>query len=356
MADHPHPDTDHPTTMLAAVFRGARQVTVEPWPTPALGPADVLVEVDHCGVCGSDIHIILEGWGQAPEGGGVEGHEWSGTIAVVGPEVDGWAVGDRVVGRPGGCGECRFCQAGRISLCDRRGQPSSGPWQGAFATYIREPANRLSRVPDGLSLRAAALTEPLAVALHGVTRSGVQPGQRALVTGAGPIGALVTAALLAKGVEDVTVSEPFELRRALVEKLGARTVHPDDLVAPTFPMTLVDEPFDVALECSGRADAMQAALSQLGKGGTLVLVGAGMKPPRFDPNRILLNELTITGAYVYDAGGFAAALDLLASGAVPADLLTEPDDVPLDGLVEALEDLAGGRRAGKVMIVPTKGV
>jgi (R,R)-butanediol dehydrogenase/meso-butanediol dehydrogenase/diacetyl reductase len=345
---------DLPDTMLAAVFRGARQVTVEPWPTPTLGAQDVLVEVDHCGVCGSDIHIILEGWGQAPEGGAVEGHEWSGTVAAVGPDVAGWAVGDRVVGRPGGCGECRYCRAGRISLCEGRGQPS-GPWQGAYATYIREPSTRLTRVPDGLSLRAAALTEPLAVALHGVTRSGVQPGQRALVTGAGPIGALVTAALLAKGVEDVTVSEPFERRRALVEKIGARSIHPDELVAPQFPMTLVDEPYDVALECSGRADAMQAGLSQLGKGGTLVLVGAGMKQPRFDPNRILLNELTITGAYIYDTGGFDAALELLASGAVPADLLIEPDDVPLDGLLDALEDLARGERAGKVMIVPTKG-
>jgi (R,R)-butanediol dehydrogenase/meso-butanediol dehydrogenase/diacetyl reductase len=344
-----------PDTMLAAVYRGNRTVNVESWPTPSVGPLDVLVAVDHCGVCGSDIHLILEGWGQVPETGAVEGHEWSGTVAAVGTDVDGWSVGDPVVGRPGGCGHCRFCQAGRPSLCDRRGAPTGGSWQGAFATFIREPADRLSRVPNGLSLRAAALTEPLAVALHGVTRSGVRPGQRALVTGAGPIGALVTAALFAKGITDVTVSEPFDLRRSLVEKLGAHSVHPDELVTPGGPMDLVAEPYDVALECSGRADAMQAALGQLDKGGSLVLVGAGIKPPRFDPNRILLNELMITGAFVYDVGGFDDALGLLASGAVPVDVVTEAGDVPLDGLIDALEGLARGQLAGKVMIVPTKG-
>src|SRR5207248_10758786 len=121
---------------------------------------------------------------------------------------------------------------------------------------------------------------------------------------------------------------------------------------PAMPMDLVDEPYDVVLECSGRAEAMESALSQLARGGRLVLVGAGVHAPRLDNNRILLNELLVTGAYNYDAGGFAAALALLGSGALPVDLLIEPDDVPLSGLLDAMHRLESAELAGKVVVNP----
>src|SRR5262249_32277951 len=188
------------------------------------------------------------------------------------------------------------------------------------------------RVPPGLSMRAAALAEPLAVALHGLTRGGVRDGQRVLVTGAGPIGALSVAAARARGVSDIVGSEPHPAPRALAARLGATAVAPDVLGKPRMPFDLVDDPFDVVLECSGHAAAMEAGLAQLKRGGTLVLVGAGMDRPRFDNNRILLNELVITGAFVYDPDGFPRALELLASPDFPTDLVIEPDDVSLDGL------------------------
>ena len=109
---------------------------------------------------------------------------------------------------------------------------------------------------------------------------------------------------------------------------------------------------DVVLECSGKKAAMEAGFSQLRRGGTLVLVGAGIEPPTFDPNRLLLNELTVCGSFVYDAGGFEAALDLLASGAFDVDLLIDPTDVPLEGVGDALLGLASGSIAGKVMVRP----
>lgn len=97
---------------------------------------------------------------------------------------------------------------------------------------------------------------------------------------------------------------------------------------------------------------MEAGLGRLARGGTLVLVGNGIDPPRFDPNRILLNELVVTGSFVYDAGGFEAALALLASGRLPLDDLVEPDDVGLDGLLPAMQGLAAGRIARKVLVAP----
>jgi threonine dehydrogenase-like Zn-dependent dehydrogenase len=335
-----------PATMPVAVF-GRRSVTVEERAVPVLEPHDVLVEVGHCGVCGSDLHFVIDGWGRP---GSIGGHEWSGVVAAVGSDVTRWSVGDRVVGGIHSCGSCRYCLAGRPTLCTGRGRVGSGEWQGAFAGYVREHEEALNRIPQGLSPRVAALTEPLAVALHGITLSGARPGQRILVTGAGPIGSLVTAALLARGLTDVTVSEPGERRRQLAAELGATTVTPDQLVTPDWPSSVVGAPFDAVLECSGRASAMEAALGQLAAAGTLVLVGAGIDPPRFDPNRIILNELVVTGAFCYDAHGFTDSLDLLAGGRLDTDRLIEGEDVPLSGLLDAMEGLAAGEIAGKVMV------
>jgi 2-desacetyl-2-hydroxyethyl bacteriochlorophyllide A dehydrogenase len=248
-----------------------------------------------------------------------------------------------------------MCVAGRPSLCADRDTPGIGPEQGGFATYKVAPAAELLDLPEGLDPRAAALAEPLAVALHGIHQGHVRRGQRVLVLGAGPIGALTIAALRALGIDEVSCAEPAEHRRALAQAVGATAVvHPADLVVPSIaePGLVVDGAVDVVLECSGKAAAMEAGLAQLVRGGTLVLVGAGIEPPRFDPNRILLNELVITGAFTYDQGGFEQSLELLASGALPVDLLVEPEAVPLDGLLDAMRGLADGSIAGKVLVRP----
>lgn len=350
--------TELPATMPAAVFQGIRDVSVEDRPVPTVGPDDVLIEVSHCGICGSDLHFIVH-WPGAGKPGSVEGHEFSGTIVAVGERVTGWEVGTQVVGGPTPrCGRCEYCLEQRPSLCTDRGRvgADNGDWTGAFTRYKKMPAEQVLRIPDGLALKHAALVEPMAVALHGITRAGgADPTKRYLVTGGGPIGFLSVAALRAAGVDDVVVSEPHEVRRALCERLGARTVHPDDLPQPVWPHDIVDEAFDVVLECSGHKAAIEAGLAQLKRAGTLVMVGAGIHKPKFDPNRILLNELTITGAFVYDHDGFPRALELLASGKVPLDVLVEADDVPLDGLVDACVDLNEGRLAAKVMVVPRVG-
>lgn len=341
-----------PTTHRAVVYTEPGRVEVADRALPPLGPHDVLLRVSHCGVCGSDIHFVLEGWGTP---GSVEGHEYSGTVVAVGEAVTRWAVGDAVVGGPSPrCGTCEYCLEGRPSLCTGRAAVGVDEFpDGAFAEYVVAAESAILRIPDGVSLRAAALAEPLAVALHGLTRGGVRAGQRLLVAGGGPIGALSVAAARARGVTDIVVSEPHPRRRALCERLGAVAVEPEALVSPSTPHATVADPFDVALECSGHPSAMEAALAQLKRAGTLVLVGAGIKRPRFDNNRILLNELTITGSFVYDADGFERALELLARPDFPSDVLIEPGDVPLSGVLDAIRGLATGDLAGKVMIVPS---
>ncbi len=226
---------------------------------------------------------------------------------------------------------------------------------GAFAEYILCRAGGVLRLPEGLSPRHAALAEPLSVALHGITRSGVAPGDSVMIFGAGPIGALSVAALHAMGITDITVVEPHEGRRQLAADLGVTSlVDPADLEVfpPWEPERMSSRAVHVVLECSGHRAAIEAGFCQLTRGGILVMVGAGIDHPTFDINRMILNELTVTGSFVYDLGGFERALELLASDGFPADRLIDPGDIPLNGIVDALEALAGGRIAGKVMVVP----
>lgn len=337
--------------MLAAVYQGAHTISVEERPRPEVGPDQVLIEVSHCGICGSDLHILYEDWGVP---GSIAGHEYSGVIVEVGETVEGWRPGDRVVGGPReGCGVCKRCTAGRPHLCDKRPRPGFATYVGAFAGFKSLDADCLYRVPDGLDLRTAALTEPVAVALRGVRKAHPEPDDRVLVTGAGPIGVLTVAVLNALGIRDVTVTEPAPRRRELAARLGvAAVLEPDQLELPQMPTDLVAAPFRFAIECSGRKEAMEAALANLTVGGTLVLSGTGMRRPRFDPNRIILQELTVTGTVEYTPDDYRAALDLLASGALPVDLLIEPEDQPLGRLEWALEQLSRGEVAGKVMVVP----
>jgi (R,R)-butanediol dehydrogenase / meso-butanediol dehydrogenase / diacetyl reductase len=346
-----------PSTMVAAVYSARGEITVEERPLPRPGPGQVLVEVGHCGICGSDIHIILEGWGKP---GVVEGHEWSGVVAAVGEGVTAWSVGDGVVGGPSPrCGRCKRCLEGQPSQCENRAHSITEEVHndGAFAGYIVTDARSLLRLPDGLPARAAALAEPLAVALHGITRGHIGTDDSVMVFGAGPIGALSIAALVTRGLGPVTVVEPGEARRELARRLGADEVlDPGDLeIFPQWePDRISSRAVDVVLECSGKKAAIEAGFNQLRRGGRLVMVGAGIEAPSYDPNRMLLNELSITGSFVYDADGFDRALEMLADPRFPTDDLIDPSDVPLDGLIDALHGLADGRIAAKAMVVPRR--
>ena len=380
---------------------------------PELGPADALVEVAYCGVCGTDLHMVLDGWGTPDT---IFGHEWAGRVTAAGTEAR-IEVGTPVVGRPWiECGRCDLCLAGRPALCAQRPLAGADDYHsGGFARYLATDWRNLTAVPDGLSLRHAAYAEPLAVAMHAITRAGAKPdgrrvgehnqqtdtnpdgrdvgahtqqtdekpggrdvgehdhhtdtepsgrdvgahaqqtgeppGGRAMVFGCGPIGAAVVAVLATHGV-DVTVVEPQERRRSLARRLGARVRQPEELEAPGHPGQVPDDAVEWVFETSGARRAAQAGLAQLAHGGTMVLVGTGLDYPKLDTSRVILNELVITGAYEYDPDGLPAALRLIASGRLPMDMLVEPEPVGLDGLLDIMGRLRSGEVAGKAMVRP----
>ena len=339
--------------MPVAVYRSPGVVEVEERPVPTPGPDQVLVEVDHCGICGSDIHLLFDGWGPP---GLVAGHEFSGRIAAVGNGVKGWAPGDPIVaGTSPRCGHCRRCLEGKPSQCENREGSIMEGSDGAFARYTLVGAASLLERPEGMDSRAAALAEPLAVALHGITRSGVSAGDSVMIFGAGPIGALSLAVLAGRGIGPITVIEPSARRRQLAADLGADEVlAPGDLDEPPKhePERIAERAVHVVLECSGRSAAMEAGFAQLRRGGTMALVGAGRDAPTFQQSRFILNELNICGSFIYDLGGFEDSLKLLSETDFPTELLLEPDDVSLEGISGALAGLAAGDLAGKVLVSP----
>src|SRR6202046_2356118 len=261
-----------PEVMAAAVYQSPGVITVEERKVPQPAPDQLVVRVHSCGICGSDIHQLRDGWGFTQ--GAVAGHEWAGTIAAVGDDVEDWSVGERVVGGSSPkCGTCRRCQEGKPSQCENRSSLITDNGDGAFAEFILVRAAGVLRLPERLSARHAALAEPLAVALHGITRSGIAPGDRAMVIGAGPIGALSVGALRAMGVDSVTVVEPSEGRKRLARDVGAtEVIDPSDL--ETFPSwepeKISSRAVHVVLECSGKKEAIEAGFHQLRRGGVLV--------------------------------------------------------------------------------------
>ncbi len=337
------------STMTAAVYRRPGELDITEVPLPELGPDDALVEVAYCGVCGTDLHMVLDGWGTPDT---IFGHEWSGRVVAASAEarID---EGATVVGRGWvECGRCRHCRAGQPGLCTKR--PLAGMddgHSGAFARYLVTDYRNLTAVPEGVGLREAAYAEPLAVAMHAVTQGSYVPGGRAMVFGCGPIGAAVVAVLIARG-GDVTVVEPSEPRQNLARRLGATVRSTDELETPGHPGRVPSDAVGWVFETSGARQAAQAGLTQLAGGGTMVIVGIGMDYPELDTSRVILNELVVTGAYEYDPDGLTAALDLIASGALPMDVLLEPDPVGLDGILEIMGRLRSGEVAGKVLVQP----
>ena len=336
------------STMRAAVYGPGGAISVEEVPVPEPDAGEALIEVRYCGICGTDLHDGVDGW--APPGT-IGGHEWAGTVVVGVGEPDTPEVGSVVTGLlVSPCGECDLCRGGRGSLCRHRPSPGLERPRGAFAEYVAVPADRLVTVPDGLDPRSAAFAEPLAVALHAIDRADLDDGCRAMVFGAGPIGAAVVAGLRARGVDELIVVEPDRGRAALAEQLGADVVHSDDLTVPAMPDDLSPLAADAVFECSGVRVAVEAAQAQAARAGTLVLVGTGLDQPALDTNRLILQELVVTGAFTYSDGGLTEAVDLLAAGRIPTDLLIEDGAVGLEDLADAMRRLRAGELAGKVMV------
>ena len=351
--------------MKAAVYYGHHDVRIEERPTPVRDEGEALVRVLRSGMCGTDAtewrsgpHLFPVSGTPHPVSGHVGplilGHEFIGEIAEVGPNSR-FAVGDRVAAGAGvWCGECPRCLEGRTNLCWNYTTYGLNV-DGGMAEYISAAEKQLAPIPEGMSLDAAGLSQPLAVGFHAARRSGARPGDRVVLISAGAIGTFVLAALLSMGDIDVTVIDlpGPKLDRAL--RLGARRIIPaSDSVVGEVLAAVHPRGADVVIEASGASGQLANAIRMVRAGGTILQVGLPAKHPEVDLAAIVLREVTLrtTNAHVF-ADDLEPALQLLATTGLADELL---DSVhPLGDIAEQLERLATGRLEGKVLFDPTRG-
>ncbi|MFB8273744.1 zinc-binding dehydrogenase [Streptomyces sp. NPDC055955] len=324
----------------AARYTGSRTFDVSPAAAVPPGPGDVLIDVAYTGICGTDLHIFHGDMDARVTLPAVIGHEMSGRIAALGPDVTGHRVGDAVTVMPlRWCGLCPACQAGNSHICHRLdfvGIDSAGAMQRRWTI----PAELLVPLPDGLPLDRAALVEPTAVAVHDVRRAGVVKGEQAVVVGAGPVGLLIAAVTRDAGA-DVVVVEPNEHRRAFAVKLGLTAVDPAGDVRGFVDKWTAGAGAPVVFEVSGAEAGITTAVDLLATRGRLVLVAIHGQPRPVDLHRFFWRELTLVGARLYDRSDFETAVELVAAGRVPAaELISKV--VPLSSVAAAFTALESG--------------
>lgn len=299
--------------MRAVRYHGPRDVRVEDLPEETARPGEVEVEVDACGICGSDLHEYVAGPmtipGDEPHPVTGErlpitlGHEFAGVVADVGEGV-ALPVGTPVAVNPFiSCGECRYCEEGNYHRCVSGGFVGLSGGGGGFAERVVVPEEKAIPLPDGVTTEEGALAEPFSVGVHAVRRSDLSVGDSVAVFGSGPIGLTVVQAARAAGAGRVIVSEPRAARRELAAECGA-----DALIDPTTedPLSRIDEEVpggvDVAFEVAGVEPTVDQAIRGTRRGGHVTVVSLFEEPVEFMPTDVVIGERTITGTAAYLAG------------------------------------------------------
>lgn len=307
------------TSMPASVLAGQQTLVIEDVATPRYADDEVLVEVAAVGVCGSDTHYFRHGRiGNAVVNGPIIlGHEVSGRIVAVGSEVPPARVGERVAIEPQKpCRRCRECRAGHYNLCPKMEFYTTPPIDGCFARYCVIRAEYAHHVPDSMSDEAAALLEPLSVAITTMRKARIVPGSSILIAGAGPIGIICAQTARAFGAAEIIVTDLVVERRARALQYGAtRVLDPRQVDIAAAGLDV-----NAFVDASGAPPAVQSGIRAVRPGGAAVLVGMGSSEMVLPVEHIQNFEVTVTGIFRY-ADTWPVAIHLVSSGLVDLDSL-----------------------------------
>lgn len=337
---------------LSFVLEGVSQVKFEDRPIPELkDPHDVLINVRYTGICGSDVHY----WGHGSIGDFVLkdpmvlGHESSGIISKVGPEVTTLKVGDRVAMEPGiPCRRCDPCKAGKYNLCVNMAFAATPPNDGTLAKYYVLPEDFCYKIPDDISLQEAAVVEPLAVAVHIVKQAAVSPGQTVVVFGAGPVGLLCCAVARAFGASTTIAVDIQATRLDFAKEYAATAVFRPAKTSHSENATRLKEEngldlgSDVAIDASGAEPAVHTCIHVLRAGGTYVQGGMGRSETGLPIMVACTKEATIKGSFRYGSGDYKLAVDLVASGRVNVKQLIT-GTVTFENAEQAFKEVHAGK-------------
>ena len=337
--------------MRASVLRDGRMVYRDDVPDPVPGPGQVLVEVKACGICGSDLHFAAHGSQMLElsnqmvrDRGGMDvdlnrdvfmGHEFTAEVLETGPDTETHPPGTLVTSIP-------------VVLSAKGVEPIvySNTTIGGYSERMLLSAPLLLPIPNGLDLKHAALTEPMAVGLHAVNKSNIQPGEKALVVGCGPIGCAIIAALHVRGVETIVAADFSPKRRELAAAMGAhQTVDPAQ-----------GSPFDavkaaVVFEAVGVPGMIDDIIRRARPGARLVVAGVCMQPDTVVPFFAIAKEISLQFVLAYGPEEFADSLRALAEGKIDVSPLIT-GEVGLEGVGAAFDDLADPERHCKILVTP----
>lgn len=307
--------------MKAGVMTAVGKMEIQERDIPKIQPHEVLVKLDYCGICGSDMHFFEYGKIgtvviKPPR---ILGHEPGGTVVEVGSQVKHLQVGDKVAVEPGvPCGKCEACRKGLYNLCDDVKFYGTSLVDGAFCQYIAHDADFVWKLPEGVSTLEGALVEPLAVGLQAVRQGEAKAGQTAVVLGSGCIGLCTLLALKIAGVNTIYVVDIVESRLKKAMELGATGVingRESDAVEKVLELT-GGKGADIVLETAGTEITTNQAIRMTKRGCTVVLVGNSASGHMdFYTFGVVHNELTIKSVYRY-RHCYPVAIEALAAGRI----------------------------------------
>jgi len=344
--------------MLALVktAKGVGNLELRDVPEPQIAPDEVLIEVKATGVCGTDIHVKHDRFPYWPPV--VLGHEFAGQICEVGDEVQGWKVGDRVVGEPHtkACGVCWLCRQGHIQICPEKRSPGWGI-DGAFTKYLKYPPKLLHGIPDHVSFEEAALVEPTANVVHDVLeRSRVEAEDFVVVLGPGPIGLLAAQCARAEGARAVMIAgtpADEKLRLKTARQLGLEhvvNVAEESALERCLELT-AGRGADLVVEASGAEAAINDAVEMVRKKGRISAVGmTGKDDIRFAWDKAIFKACDIYFNLSTSYTSWDRAISLIASGKVNAEALISHCE-PLSDWERVFDDVEN-MRALKAVLVP----
>lgn len=345
--------------MRAAIFQQPGEaLVVSTVAEPRCEGEDLIIQVKYCGVCGSDLHLAdvhdrVGAMAPLPRGS-IMGHEFCGEVVEVGPTAhQQWRVGDRVTALPYlACGRCQVCLSGMGYRCAQVRYCGLGNLPGAYADYMRVGTAETFCLPAGIDWQHGALVEPLAVALRALHIARLEPGDKVLVLGAGPIGLAVAMWCRYFGAQHVIVCDKVPARLALAEQVGATatinaTTEP---VVERFKKIAGTRP-SVIFECIGVPGGQQLAMDYAPSGGRIVVVGVCMAPDTILPAKAISKELQVNYVFMYRKQDFELAIDLMDRGRVdPSPMLTRT--VSFAEFPAAFESLKTDKSACKVLLNP----
>lgn len=331
--------------MKSAVLKGAEEMEVQETPRPNPDADEVLIEVKYCGICGSDIEVFKTGifpsstkYGHqelTEAEGMILGHEFTGVVREKGEKVIGWEEGDRVVVNPNFiCGNCYWCKNSQYNLCsevNKKGVGLGSP--GGFAEFVTVKDYMLRKLPDNLSFKNGALTEPLSTPIHALNISGAGIGDSAVVLGAGTIGLFTVKALNISGVSTILVSEFKENKRRVAEDFGADLAfNPHDEVVAESVKAETGVGADKVFECVGSSETFSESTEIVKRGGEIYIIGIPGESVESLPAEWIQKEIAIKTIYAYTYE-FETALSLLSSDKVNTDPIIS-NVIPLENIVE----------------------